>query len=121
MLFWCLEFQFLLLQLHQFANVYLLYILNIPVAVATAYAEIQFLPTLKLVGTDIAHVVPLTLVEGLGHASMGNMDFDILRISIVGFVSRNYLYSLLSGKLPDLLLRNAIAKMLFYVGFKLIA
>ncbi|MDP1051286.1 hypothetical protein Q6251_30005, partial [Klebsiella quasipneumoniae] len=30
-----------------------------------------FLATRRLVGTEIAHAVPLTLVAGLGHASMG--------------------------------------------------
>ncbi|WP_163020718.1 sulfite exporter TauE/SafE family protein, partial [Pseudomonas viridiflava] len=34
------------------------------------------LPTRRLVGTEIAHAVPLTLVAGLGHASMGNMNWE---------------------------------------------
>jgi hypothetical protein len=32
----------------------------------------------RLVGTEIAHAVPLTLVAGLGHASMGNLDLELL-------------------------------------------
>jgi hypothetical protein len=42
---------------------------------------ILFIPTIgytKLVGTEIAHAVPLTLVAGLGHASMGNLDLGLL-------------------------------------------
>ncbi|WP_421021684.1 TSUP family transporter, partial [Klebsiella pneumoniae] len=37
-----------------------------------------FLFTRRLVGTEIAHAVPLTLVAGLGHAGMGNMDWSLL-------------------------------------------
>lgn len=37
-----------------------------------------FLATRRLVGTEIAHAVPLTLVAGLGHAGMGNMDWSLL-------------------------------------------
>jgi hypothetical protein len=36
------------------------------------------LATPRLVGTEIAHAVPLTLVAGLGHASMGNLDLELL-------------------------------------------
>jgi sulfate adenylyltransferase subunit 2 len=32
----------------------------------------------KLVATDIAHAVPLTLIAGLGHLSLGNVDFTLL-------------------------------------------
>jgi uncharacterized protein len=79
------------------------------------------LPTPRLVGTEIAHAVPLTLVAGLGHASMGNLDLTILGQLLIGSLPGIYLGSMLSGKLPDLLLRNAIAIMLFFVGFKLIS
>jgi hypothetical protein len=39
---------------------------------------IPSLATPRLVGTEIAHAVPLTLVAGLGHASMGNLDLELL-------------------------------------------
>ena len=38
-------------------------------------------PTLKtrrLIGTDIVHAVPLTLISGLGHMSIGNTSFALL-------------------------------------------
>ena len=41
------------------------------------------LPTVRLVGTEIAHAVPLTLVAGLGHASVGHVDWTLL-----GFATR---------------------------------
>lgn len=86
----------------------------------TLFFLYPLLPTQKLVGTEIAHAVPLTLVAGLGHASMGNTDFALLGQLLIGSLPGIYLGSMLSGKVPDLLLRNAIAIMLFFVGFGLI-
>lgn len=86
----------------------------------TLFFLYPLLPTPKLVGTEIAHAVPLTLVAGLGHASMGNLDFALLGQLLMGSLPGIVIGSLLSGKVPDLFLRNAIAIMLFFVGFKLI-
>ena len=86
----------------------------------TLFFLYPLLPTTKLVGTEIAHAVPLTLVAGLGHATMGNLDFGLLGQLLIGSLPGIYLGSMLSGKVPDLFLRNAIAIMLFSVGFKLV-
>lgn len=86
----------------------------------TLFFLYPLLPTPKLVGTEIAHAVPLTLVAGLGHASMGNLDLHLLAQLLIGSLPGIYLGSMLSGKVPDLFLRNAIAAMLFFVGYKLI-
>jgi uncharacterized protein len=37
--------------------------------------------TARIVGSDIAHAVPLALVAGLGHRAMGSIDVPILRPS----------------------------------------
>ncbi len=86
----------------------------------TLFFLYPLLPTTKLVGTEIAHAVPLTFVAGLGHATMGNLDFGLLGQLLIGSLPGIYLGSMLSGKVPDLFLRNAIAIMLFSVGFKLV-
>ncbi len=86
----------------------------------TLFFLYPLLPTPRLVGTEIAHAVPLTLVAGLGHASMGNLDLGLLVQLLMGSLPGIYLGSMLSGKVPDLLLRNAIAMMLFFVGYNLI-
>lgn len=86
----------------------------------TLFFLYPLLPTTKLVGTEIAHAVPLTLVAGLGHATMGNLDFGLLGQLLIGSLPGIYLGSMLSGKVPDLFLRNAIAVMLFSVGLKLV-
>ena len=86
----------------------------------TLFFLYPLLPTPKLVGTEIAHAVPLTLVAGLGHASMGNLDYMLLGQLLIGSLPGIYIGSMLSGKVPDLFLRNAIAVMLFFAGYKLI-
>jgi uncharacterized membrane protein YfcA len=86
----------------------------------TLFFLYPLLPTPRLVGTEIAHAVPLTLVAGIGHASMGNLDLTLLGQLLLGSLPGIFIGSLLSGKVPDLLLRNAIAIMLFFVGYKLI-
>lgn len=86
----------------------------------TLFFLYPLLPTPKLVGTEIAHAVPLTLVAGIGHASMGNLDLGLLAQLLMGSLPGIYIGSMLSGKVPDLLLRNAIAVMLFMVGYKLV-
>ena len=35
------------------------------------------LPMARIVGSDIAHAVPLTLVAGLGHGAMGSLDLHV--------------------------------------------
>lgn len=86
----------------------------------TLFFLYPLLPTPRLVGTEIAHAVPLTLVAGLGHATMGNMDFALLGQLLMGSLPGIVIGSLLGGKVPDLYLRNAIAIMLFLVGYKLV-
>lgn len=80
-----------------------------------------FLPTRRLVGTEIAHAVPLTLVAGLGHASMGNMDWGILGYLLMGSLPGIYIGSHLSGKVSDEVLRPCLAVMLAFIGYKLVA
>lgn len=78
------------------------------------------LSTRRLVGTEIAHAVPLTLVAGLGHAGMGNMDWTILTYLLIGSLPGIYLGSNLSGRVPETVLRPCMAVMLATIGYKLI-
>ncbi|MDY7559766.1 sulfite exporter TauE/SafE family protein [Pseudomonas sp. 10B1] len=78
-----------------------------------------FLPTRRLVGTEIAHAVPLTLVAGLGHASMGNMDWHVLGFLLMGSLPGIYIGSQLTGKISDNILRPCLAVMLACIGYSL--
>jgi uncharacterized protein len=75
----------------------------------------------RLVGTDIVHAIPLTLVAGTGHMMMGNVDFPLLGSLLVGSLPGIVLGSLIGSKVPEHLLRSAIAVMLVGIGTKLIA
>lgn len=78
-----------------------------------------FLVTRRLVGTEIAHAVPLTLVAGLGHAGMGNMDWSLLGYLLLGSLPGIYLGSHLTGRVSDRVLRPCLAAMLLLIGYKL--
>lgn len=78
------------------------------------------LPTVRLVGTEIAHAVPLTLVAGLGHAGLGNVDWHLLANLLIGSLPGIYLGSHLANRVADHYLRPALAMMLVLVGAKLV-
>jgi len=79
------------------------------------------LTTPRLVGTEIAHAVPLTLIAGLGHAGFGNVNWELLINLLMGSLPGIYFGSRLSGTIPDKALRPALAVMLVYAGGKLVA
>lgn len=78
------------------------------------------LPTSRLVGTEIAHAVPLTAIAGLGHAGLGHVDWATLASLLAGSLPGIWLGSHLSGHAPERLLRPCLAVMLAAVGGKLI-
>ena len=78
------------------------------------------LTPLKLVGTDLAHAVPLTLVAGLGHLGLGNVEFPLLGSLLVGSVPGIIIGSLLSSRVNHVYLRYAIALTLAVVGGKIL-
>ncbi|MBK9131808.1 MAG: sulfite exporter TauE/SafE family protein [Gammaproteobacteria bacterium] len=76
------------------------------------------LPTRAIVGTDIAHAVPLTLVAGLGHMHMGTVDFAMLSILLIGSLPGIYLGSRLASVVPEHVIRPLLASMLILIGAK---
>lgn len=77
------------------------------------------LRTRRLIGTDIVHAVPLTLVSGLGHMSIGNTSFELLGLLLVGSIPGIALGSRLTGILPDWLLRIFLAVILCFAAYQL--
>jgi uncharacterized membrane protein YfcA len=73
-----------------------------------------------IVGSDIAHAVPLTLVAGLGHATLGTINYSLLGTLLIGSIPGIYLGSHMSSKVAEHWVRIALACILIYVGFKLI-
>lgn len=77
-------------------------------------------PINRLVGSDIAHAVPLTLIAGLGHWAMGSVDFGLLASLLVGSIPGIIVGSLVSSRVPERILRPILAGTLAIVGGKLI-
>lgn len=73
-----------------------------------------------LVGTDIAHAVPLAFLAGIGHLSMGNVKVDLLVALLVGSVPGILLGSRLIGYVPDWLLRIFLAVVLLVAAYMLL-
>jgi uncharacterized protein len=76
------------------------------------------LTTARIVGTDIAHAVPLTAVAGLGHMHMGTVDFLLLGNLLLGSLPGIYLGSHLSTRVPERIMRPILASMLMLIGVK---
>jgi uncharacterized protein len=78
------------------------------------------LPASKLVGSDIAHAVPLTLIAGFGHWLMGSVNFPLLLSLLTGSIPGIIIGSLISTRMPDTVLRPILASALALVGGRLI-
>ncbi len=89
------------------------------IGVVVLTALYPMLVTRRLVGTDIVHAIPLTLVSGAGHAGMGNVDLVLLGMLLVGSIPGIALGSRLTGKLPDRILRIALAGVLMFAAYQL--
>jgi uncharacterized protein len=77
------------------------------------------LPAVKIVGSDIAHAVPLTFVAGIGHWFLGSVDFQIFALLILGSVPGILLGSYAAVRLPETALRVVLAATLLVVAAKL--
>ena len=78
------------------------------------------LGTARIVGTDIAHAVPLTLVAGLGHWWLGSIDWALLGSLLLGSIPGIWVGSQLTQRIPERALRPTLATFLVLIGGKLI-
>ncbi|MEI7795590.1 MAG: sulfite exporter TauE/SafE family protein [Methylococcaceae bacterium] len=76
--------------------------------------------TVKVVGTDLAHAIPLTAVAGFGHWMLGNVDFVLLGSLLIGSLPGIWVGSHLSAKLPEKMLRPILAILLLVIGLKFV-
>ncbi|MET1046116.1 MAG: sulfite exporter TauE/SafE family protein [Hyphomicrobium sp.] len=77
------------------------------------------LRTRRLIGTDVVHAVPLTLISGIGHLSIGNASFALLGLLLVGSIPGIAIGTRLTGILPDWLLRIFLAVILCFAAYQL--
>ncbi len=77
-------------------------------------------PVSTLVGSDIAYAVPLTLLAGLGHGLIGQVNLGLLISLLLGSIPGVIIGSLLATRTPDGVLRPILASTLALVGAKLL-
>jgi uncharacterized membrane protein YfcA len=78
------------------------------------------LPTVRIVGSDIAHAVPLTLVAGIGHWALGSIDWHLLGSLLAGSLPGILIGSHMSMRLPDPVLRLTLATTLLLIAGRLV-
>ena len=74
----------------------------------------------RVVGTDIAHAVPLTLVAGIGHASLGHVDWSLLGALLIGSIPGIWIGAKLTRRMPEKLVRTVLCVSLVTAGLTVI-
>ncbi|HQT65585.1 MAG: hypothetical protein B7Z75_06080 [Acidocella sp. 20-57-95] len=78
------------------------------------------LPTAKIIGSDIAHAVPLTLIAGLGHWWLGSINFPLLISLLCGSIPGIIIGSVSTRRIPEAIIRPLLAAVLILVSVKLL-
>ena len=74
----------------------------------------------RLVGTGLAHAIPLTLIAGLGHLSLGNVNLPLMANLLIGSIPGVLVGSFISARAPVKPVRFAIASVLLIVSYKML-
>ncbi len=74
------------------------------------------LPMTRIVGSDIAHAVPLTLVAGIGHWATGAIDWHLLGVLLIGSLPGIVIGSYCAHRVPETALRLVLAATLILVA-----
>lgn len=74
----------------------------------------------RVIGSDIAHAVPLTLVAGLGHWVIGDVDWHMLLALLCGSVPGVLIASRLAPLINERVIRWLLAFILTVVGLRLV-
>jgi uncharacterized membrane protein YfcA len=77
------------------------------------------LPMARIVGSDIAHAVPLTLVAGAGHWALGSVDWHLMGVLLLGSLPGIAIGSYSAVRVPEPVLRVALAAVLIVVAGKM--
>ena len=78
------------------------------------------LPIAVIVGSDIAHAVPLTLLAGLGHWMIGPIEWPALGSMLLGSIPGIIVGSYAALRMPDVVLRPVLAGLLCVLGGSLV-
>ena len=76
------------------------------------------LPPTVIVGTELAHAVPLSLVAGIGHWLLGNIDWMLLAALLLGSLPAVRWGARISNQVPSDLLRYVLTAILLGLGVR---
>jgi uncharacterized protein len=79
------------------------------------------LPPVRIVGSDLAHAVPLTLVAGLGHWLIGTVDWYIVGALLLGSLPGISIGSHVAARISDRFLLPVLASILVLIGLRLVS
>jgi uncharacterized membrane protein YfcA len=91
------------------------------IGVTVLIALYPTLRTVRIVGSDIVHAVPLTFIAGMGHWYIGSVNWALLISLLIGSLPGITIGSLSAARVPDRILRPLLAGTLALVGAKLAA
>jgi len=77
------------------------------------------LPMVNIVGSDIVHAVPLTLVAGAGHWALGSVDWQLMAVLLMGSLPGIVVGSYSALRVPETVLRVTLATVLILVAGKI--
>jgi len=73
----------------------------------------------SIVGSDIAHAVPLTLVAGIGHWALGAVDWSLMGVLLIGSLPGIVIGSYFAVRVPEKVLQLVLASVLILVAGRL--
>lgn len=76
------------------------------------------MPMIQVIGTDLAHAVPLTAVAGLGHLHLGNVNFYLLIGLLLGSLPAIWLGTKAANRVPEKIMQRLVALILVCLGIK---
>ena len=77
------------------------------------------LPMSRIVGSDIAHAVPLRLIAGMGHWALGAIDWQLMGVLLIGSLPGIVIGSYWAVRVPETALRLLLAGILIVVAGRL--
>jgi uncharacterized membrane protein YfcA len=78
------------------------------------------LPTVRLVGSDIAHAVPLTALAGSGHWLLGDVQWTLLGALLLGSIPGVVVASWYANSMPEHIMRPLLGVLLAAIAVPLL-